>query len=119
MPLYEFKTADGEPVELWMTISQLAERTDEQGRFMCGDGTTLQRVFTSGGAQTEWAKPIHSTAMAVHPKDRLAAMRKSVERGVPTAFDREGRPVLMSRGHRRRFMRTFHYQDLDGGYGDA
>lgn len=67
----------------------------------------------------DWAKPIHSDALAVHPDDRDKAIREAQERGVPTDFDSEGRPLLRSRKHRKDYMTAFGFFDRSGGYGDA
>ena len=77
---------------------------------------------------TSWKKPIHSEALSVHPRLRAQAMEIAAKRGVPTEFDKKGRPVFTSRKHRRDYLRIRTMRDSsgnesrchdnDGGYGD-
>lgn len=69
-------------------------------------------------ASASWNRPMHSDALAVHPKQRAEAISDAEKKGVPTDFDKEGRPIFPSRQHRNAYMRAYGYFDRDGGYGD-
>lgn len=79
------------------------------------------RGFRGGVAATQIAAnwPMHSDALAVHPDQVQEATESARKRGVPTEYNAEGLPKLESRGHRRRLMKAYGYNDNDGGYGDA
>jgi hypothetical protein len=64
-------------------------------------------------------KPLHSEAMAVHPKQIKEAMEFAKKHGVPTNFDAQGRPIFTGRAHRARYMKAHGFYDKSGGYGDA
>ncbi len=51
------------------------------------------------------AWPMKSDGVAVHPKDRAAAIADAKRLGVPTYFDRQGRAVFESLGHQRRYLK--------------
>lgn len=70
------------------------------------------------GASASWKKPLHSDALAVHPKQIEEARRDAEVRGVAVDFDRHGRPVFNSRQERNRYLKAYSYFDRDGGYGD-
>lgn len=74
----------------------------------------IPRKSTGDGA---W--PIHSEAAAVNPEDIPRAMADARRHGVPTTFDREGRPILRSRAHRKAYLQYRGFFDRDAGYGDA
>ena len=63
--------------------------------------------------------PIYSESAAVHPDDIPAAMKAARERGVPTEFDKEGRPELRDPHHRREYLEKVRgFFDGDAGYHD-
>lgn len=63
--------------------------------------------------------PIHSDAAGVHPDDIPAAMAAARERGVPTDFDKEGRPILTGPLHRREYCEKVRgFFDGSAGYHD-
>lgn len=64
-------------------------------------------------------KPLHSEALAVHPDQIVEASEDAVKKGVPTAFDSEGRPIFTSRQHRTQYCRAYGFHDRQAGYGDA
>lgn len=65
------------------------------------------------------AWPIRSDALAVHPKQIKEAMEFDRKNGVPTDYDKYGRPELRDRKHRKRYMMLHGAFDKCGGYGDA
>lgn len=67
-----------------------------------------------------WSQPILSDALAVHPDQIQEARDKAIRLEVPTDFTPDGRPILTSREHRRRYMqRVEGCHDKSGGYGDG
>ena len=70
----------------------------------------------AGNPLTGW--PLHSEALAYHPKQKAEAERHLANLGVPTEIDKKGRPVLRDRKHRREVMKALGIHDNDGGYGD-
>jgi len=57
---------------------------------------------------------IVSEGAAVHPKDRKRAEEIATQHGVPTHFDREGRPVFNSLRHQTKYLRTIGLHNNDG-----
>lgn len=64
-------------------------------------------------------KELHSDALGVHPKQIKEASEHAAKLGVPTEFDKLGRPIFTSRAHRKRYCASYGAFDKDGGYGDA
>ena len=62
--------------------------------------------------------PLCSDTLGVHPDQRMDAVRESINLGVPTDFTPDGRAILESKGHRKRYAEALGYFDKDGGYGD-
>lgn len=63
----------------------------------------------AGPALTGW--PIHSDALAYHPKQRAEAAAHLKKLGVPTEIDKQGRPVLRNREHRRQVLKALKIHD--------
>lgn len=62
--------------------------------------------------------PMVSETLAEHPSNRKAAMEAAQKAGIPTYFDRLGRPTFRDRSHRSKYLRYQGYHDKSGGYGD-
>ncbi len=79
----------------------------------------MKPVASSAGPSSliGW-KPLHSEALAYHPKQIAEAREHLAKIGVPTDIDEEGRPIFRSRQHRAEFLRKNGYYDRDAGYGD-
>ena len=69
-----------------------------------------------GQLPTTW--PMTSEAAAVSADQVPAAMERDKKAGVPTQYDKTGRPVFTDRGHRKAYLRSHGYRDNSGGYGD-
>jgi hypothetical protein len=74
--------------------------------------------YTCQGGQQAGAWPMTSNALAVHPSQRREYYEFSVKHGVPTEFDKRGRPVFRTKKHRKRYSELVGASDFDGGYGD-
>lgn len=57
---------------------------------------------------------IKSDGAAVHPKDRKAAEAHAKKHGVPTHFDRDGRPHFRSLRHQTDYLRKINLYNKDG-----
>ena len=62
--------------------------------------------------------PAGSLALKVHPKQVQEAIASAKKRGVPTEFDRTGKPLFTSRAHKKAYLKAYGYVNFDGGYGD-
>ena len=60
--------------------------------------------FGVGSLHSGW--PIKSDAMGVHPKQIKEAAEHARKRGVPTDFDKSGRPLFRDRSHQRAYLKT-------------
>lgn len=62
--------------------------------------------------------PMVSDSMAVHPDQRAEAAADSIKKGVPTDYDSQGRPVLTSARHRKRYAEAYGFYAKSAGYSD-
>ena len=62
--------------------------------------------------------PMASDSLGVNPDQAKEAYEESVRQGCPTQFDSEGRAILTSPGHRKRYAEANGIYDLNGGYSD-
>lgn len=122
--LYLFEAKDGEQIEreypmtgdIPWDITVGGKRFQRQvtgGRLSFAPFT--KRAHTSPGKST-W--PLHSDAAAVHPSQIAEAKAFDEKHGVKTDYDKDGRPVFTSKGHRKRYCRAHGLHDRNGGYGD-
>lgn len=119
MPTHRFKWLDtGEVEDINIPVEALEAAQLGPDIFEIG-GRKARRLWVAAPrAETEWARPIHSDALGVHPSQVNAFRQAAARAGVPTDFDSKARPILRSREHRRRYLRHRGVIDGDGGYGD-
>jgi len=121
MPVYCYRRLDnGELLTVLMTVAEREERENPDGT-MTIDGVKCARDWMAecGGmrpSRSGW--PLASEAMAVHPDQIPEAREHDRRHGVPTDYDRLGRPIFTSREHRKRYARSYGWRDYDGGDGD-
>lgn len=121
MPVYCYRTEDGEKVELLMTVSE-RNRRERDWIVVLDDGRKAKRDLRAehGGFKANisgW--PMKCDAAGVHPDQAKEAYDESVRMGTPTEFDRTtGQAVFRDRAHRRDYLRSVGLHDRDGGYGD-
>lgn len=117
MPCYCFKCFDCDyTVEKTLPIEQCGERP------VCPNcGVSTERDFVAEQADVPhhpgtW--PLKSDALGVHPSQVNEAVEQSRKLGVPTEFTPDGRAVLTSQAHRKRYAEAVGFYDRNGGYGD-
>ncbi|QDP55769.1 MAG: hypothetical protein Unbinned2706contig1001_30 [Prokaryotic dsDNA virus sp.] len=120
MPTYCYEKPDGSIVELVMTISEM-EKFDKEPVV---DGETYKRridVEMSGFnmANDVWRAGLVSESAACHPSNIPEYRAMAEKKGVPTNYDKWGRPSFTSRGHRAKYLKAFGLNDRNGGYGDG
>jgi len=59
-----------------------------------------------------------SDALAVHPTQVAEAIADAKKKGVPTDFAPDGRPIITSRNHQKRYLRAYGFFNRDSSYGD-
>lgn len=94
----------------------------------CGGERTPEKcnlceLFDSGAAYAgvemeRHNKPKASNALKVHPSQVQEAIENARQKGVPTDFTKDGRPLFTSRSHQKRYCKAYGYFNRDGGYGD-
>lgn len=89
--------------------------------FLNGEEVTEQEYYAVNptGVKMGAFKPIHSETLSVHPRQRKKFMEDAVKRGIPTYFDKKGRPVFTSRKHMKDYCQSVGAFNRDACYGDA
>ena len=116
MPVYCYKLPSGKIHEEVMSIAEKELREGKGGKITLNDGTKATRDFgAEGGHSTHGSDnwPIHSVSMGVSKKQVLGEMARAKACGVPTEFDKTGRPILTSPAHKRRYAKTRGMVDMD------
>jgi hypothetical protein len=72
---------------------------------------------TAEGKSNKRAWPIKSEGAAVHPKQRNEAIAHAKKIGIPTYFDRVGRPVFTSQAHQTKYLKAIGMFNKDGNSG--
>ena len=86
----------------------------------CG-GTAARDIaadLTGSARSTGKGWPLLSDAMGVHPDQIAEAREHAARHSVPTDFAPDGRAILRSRDHRKRYGELIGMYDRNGGYGD-
>lgn len=118
MPIYSFKTEDGDLVEHHFSFSKYDEvrQTQDEDGWVEVDGVRLKRDISADLTQRRssgdgiW--PAASDSLAYEPKQVREAMERDRKAGVPTSYDGDGRPILRSEKHRRAYYAMRGVQDL-------
>ena len=95
---------------------KLNGRSVTREEFLAGSKPFDISDFKQHHAESTW--PMHSEAMAVHPSQRIEAMKAAEAKGVPTEFDSQGRAVFKSAIHRKQYCESYGVYDRSGGYSD-
>ena len=124
MPYYIYKNpTTGEKTSIFMTIKEMENASNADGSIEL-EGNLWQRDLaaeinsTQIGSCAVW--PLKSDAAGVHPSQANEFRKDSMQRGVPTEFDKEtGQAVFTSRKHRAQYLKAYGMHDKSGGYGDG
>ena len=102
--------------------------TDSETKWFVGDREVSELEFKERfpdkpiaeplAGQQPGAWPMASEALAVHPSQAAEATAAARAAGVPTEFDKTGRPIFTDRAHRREFLKYQKAFDKAGGYAD-
>lgn len=113
MPIYCFTTRAGKTVERFFPMGQAPEQIRVGGR-------VAYRDFLAEHAKTRPAGnwPMLSDALGVNPDQISEAEAHSRSIGIPTHFTADGRAILESPGHRKRYAEALGFFDRNGGYSD-
>lgn len=119
MAAYEFKTADGEIVEVFMTFAE-HERRVKNDTITLDDGRKAN-TFWGGSAigTTPSCYPMESDACGVHP----AQIREHVEhlRKMGCGFvehSKSGNPIFRDKNQRKQVCEALGLFDRNGGFSD-
>jgi hypothetical protein len=112
MPTYCY-SRNGEVIEQYYPMGEAPQRV-RLGRRVYERDYTAERALTRPPAN--W--PMESDALGVHESQIEQARAESVRVGVPTDFTRDGRAILTSPGHRKRYAEAIGFFDRNAGYSD-
>ncbi len=120
MPIYEFKTEDGEVVELVMPFAEYDRRVKD-GEIKLDDGRKANSYFNSrAGISTVPANyPMTSSAAGVHPgqvKEHMDHLRKMGCGQVDHTKD--GDVIFRDKAQRKKVCEALGLYDRNGGYSD-
>lgn len=100
-------------------IVPMSDQREVENCPQCG-GNSTRDFLTEHGSTVHipgnW--PMASEALGVHPDQIGEATAEAVKHGVPTDFDRHGRPIFTSPQHRKRYCEAHGYYDRNGGFSD-
>ena len=120
MPMYEFKTDDGEVVELFMPFAEFDRRVKD-GKLTMNDGRTVASYFNPHvGISTVPANyPMTCSAAGVHPGQVKEHMEHLKAKGCGQVnHTKDGDIIFESKGQRRKVLETLGMYDRNGGYSD-
>lgn len=115
MPNYCFTNQDGLTVERYFGVGEAPEMILIDMSIYQRDIVAEQRTVTTE-KHANW--PMKSDALGVHPSQIEEAREESRKMGVPTDFTKDGRAILTSARHRKRYAEAHGIYDRNGGYGD-
>jgi hypothetical protein len=120
MPMYEFKTDDGEIVELSMSFAEFDRRVKD-GKLIMNDGRSATSYFNPrAGISTVPANyPMVSSAAGVHPDQVKEHMDHLRSMGCGQVnHTKDGDVIFESKGQRKKVCEALGLFDRNGSYGD-
>lgn len=120
MPMYEFKTDDGEVVELFLPFAEFDRRV-KGGRITLDDGREASSYFNphSGISTVPANYPMVSSAAGVHPGQIKEHMEHLRQKGCGQVnHTKDGDIIFESKGQRKRVCEALGLYDRSGGYSD-
>lgn len=125
MPVYEFRTDDGEVVEVSLSFAE-HDRRVKNDTIKLDDGRTAKRVW--GGATSLQHRsiatcpgnyPMVSSAAGVHPADIKKHMDHLRSMGCGTVHhNKDGDVIFESKDQRKKVCEALGLFDRNGSYGD-
>jgi hypothetical protein len=120
MPMYEFKTDDGEIVELFLSFAEFDRRVND-GQIKLDDGRIAKTYFNpdSGISTCPSNYPMVCTAIGVHPSQIKAHTEhlRSIGCG-DVEHTKDGDVILRSKGQRKKVCEALGFFDRNGGHSD-
>ena len=107
MPIYCYTNDKGVTQERFFTMGAAPES-------IVVDGTKYSRNYSlehRGQARGGEGWPIHSESMRVLPNQIEKTAELAHSKGVPTDFDRGGRPIWTNENHKQKYIKAFGYFD--------
>ncbi len=120
MPTYEFKTDDGEIVELFMPFAEHDRRVKDD-TIILDDGRTARTFWNSRSAISTVPSnyPMVSTAAGVHPGQIKEHMEHLRAKGCGQVnHTKDGDIIFESKGQRKKVLEALGMYDRNGGYSD-
>lgn len=119
MAAYEFKTEDGEVVEVFMTYAEFDDRVKD-GRISLDDGRIATTHFGGSCIKTyPSCYPMESDAAGVHPaqaRDQVEHLRKMGCGFVE--HSKNGNPIFQDKAQRKKVCEALGLYDRRAGFGD-
>jgi hypothetical protein len=120
MPAYEFRTDDGEIVELFMPFAEFDRRVKD-GKLTMNDGRTATSYFNpqTGISTVPSNYPMTCSAAGVHPGQIKEHMDHLKAKGCGQVnHTSDGDVIFESKGQRRKVCEVLGLYDRNGSYGD-
>ncbi len=120
MPVYEFKTDDGELVDLSMSFKD-HDRRVKNGQIKLSDGRTAKTYWggMSSISTVPSNYPMVSSAAGVHPGQIKEHMDHLRSQGCGQVnHTKDGDIIFESKGQRKKVLETLGMFDRQGGYSD-
>lgn len=121
MPIYEFKSEDGEIIERFFSFKEKPSSIKIDGKeYVAQIGTIIGCVVKKpkgfgGKPCSTW--PRESAAMGVSETQVKDAMAEDRRKGVPTDYTKDGNPILTSPGHEKAYMKAHGFHHRGGAMG--
>lgn len=121
MPIYEFKTDDGEVVEVFMSFAE-HDRRVKNDTIKLDDGRKAKTFWNSKSliSTVPGNYPMVSANAGVHPGQIKEHMEHLRSMGCGQVnHTKDGDVILESRGQRKKVLEALGLYDRSGGFGDA
>lgn len=115
MPMYVYRAQDGTLVERFYRIADAPGTIVlDNGQIGVLDIAAMHAGSHPTAAPSNW--PMLSDALGVNPVQVREAEEHARSIGIPTSFTADGRAILESPGHRRRYAQALGFMDRSGGF---
>lgn len=120
MPIYEFRTEDGDVVELVMPFAEFDRRVKD-GKITLDDGREAHSYFNphAGISTVPSCYPMVSSAAGVHPGQIKEHMEHLRQKGCgEVEHTKDGDVIFHDKRQRKKVCEALGLYDRNGGYGD-